>query len=363
MTSSIPEFLANMTLATSPQASFEQADSLLLQTSELRQEAIDLQAQIDALNERADVLHTTATGLQAIAAQDRAIIQSRFNLAVEFHADFSLIYGPDTNNSTRFHQLEPRVKDGLATMEEVENFIDELQSSSVPARSERSIAPEPETPDTSSIVIPSVEGVQTTKTTPSPVAPLHKRKSSSNTVNAGSSKRIKQTPILGPGPSRAGNGNLTTSLYGNKEPEAPTNQSQESSVGTVQASLAVADAEAGPENTGLLFSQESQEQFGRAASVELGSQYISTTSHIHESVSHAGSMGLNSRGLFKETASGSRPGGSLGGNNTFMSQADGSKETSGDGMIVRKRANKSKQRKRLLALANTDVGAESTPRL
>jgi hypothetical protein len=224
MASSIPDFLANMTLATSPQASFEQADSLLLQAAELRQEAIDLQARIDALNERANVLHTTATGLQAIATQDRAIIQSRFNLAVELHTDYNLIYGPDTNKSTRFHQLEPRIEDGLATMEEVENFIDELQSLSVPERSERSKAPEPETPDSTSILIPSVESAQTTKNTPSPVAPLHKRKLSSTGGNASSAKRLKQTPMLGPERSSTRNGDFTNSLHGSKEPEAPTHK-------------------------------------------------------------------------------------------------------------------------------------------
>ncbi|KEF54763.1 uncharacterized protein A1O9_09205 [Exophiala aquamarina CBS 119918] len=295
MASSIPDFLTNMTLSTSPQISFEQADNLLLQALELRQEAVELQARIDALNERADVLKTTATGLQAIAAQDRAIIQARFDLAVELHTNFVLIYGPATNKSLRFQQLEHRVEDGLATMEELENFFDDLQSSSVPGRSERSRAPEPETPDTASIVVPSVEGARTAQDTPSHAAPLHKRKHSSSAGGANSAKRLKQKGDAEGGPSNV------VSMPG-------------SSQGAVPATWTITDAEGGPSDAVPRLPQESTEQHGRRPSVELGSNY----------------------------------------------HADGAKEIGYDETKERRYKSKSRQRRKLLAIAKAQVGTEST---
>lgn len=275
MASSIPDLLVNMTLATAPpQATFEQADDLLLQATELRLEAVDLQARIDALNNRADILYTTATGLQAIATHDRAIIQARFNRSIDLHTDFTLIHGSATNKSTRFLQLEPRVEDGLATIEEVESFIDDLQSKSVPDRSERSKAPEPDTPMTTSHIVPSVEGDETR---------THKRKHTSSSTKASQVKRPRQHPIL-------------------------VNEQ----------------------------SHESQETIGRPASMELGSQSKSVTSK--PIVTH-------------------------GGDDALLSQVDGQDVISDDGSTKRKRTrkSKSKQRKKLIALATTDIGAQSTP--
>lgn len=273
MASSMPDLLVNMTLATAPpQVTFEQADDLLLQATELRQEAVDLQARIDALNNRADILHTTATGLQAIATHDRAIIQARFNRSIDLHTDFTLIYGSATKKSTRFLQLEPRVEDGLATIEEVESFIDDLQSTSVPERSERSKAPEPDTPITTSHIVPSVEGEETR---------THKRKHASSTTKASQVKRRRQQPIVVTEPSH-----------------------------------------------------ESQETIGRPALLEHGSQSNSVTSK--SIVTH-------------------------GGDDALLSQFDGQDVLSDDGSTKRKRTRKSKRRKKLLALATTDIGAQSTP--
>jgi len=353
MASSIPDFLANMTLSTAPQISFEQADSLMVQASELREEAVELQARIHALNERAHILQTTATGLQAIATQDRAIIESRFELAVELHTDFILIYGSTTNKTIRFHQLESRVEDGLATMEELENFIDDLQSSSVTRRSERSKAPEPETPDSASNIILSVEGAQTSNT-PSRAEPLRKRKAASIAEGVGSAKRLKQTPTpcTVDAEGAPNDMSLDTELPDASNDGAKVSscegQGTESSQCTVPTALTIPAAQGGSLTALPLLSQESTEQTRRQASIELGSHY----KPVDDPCKATKNFSLG--GYHTDSSGGT----------TGMDSGEGGKGTPHKGSLEReKHKSKSKQRRKLLAIAKLQVGAENAPQL
>ncbi|KAK5462859.1 hypothetical protein LTS15_002571 [Exophiala xenobiotica] len=142
----MPEFLMNTGMSTTPQHAFEQADALLLQAADLRSEAATLQARIGILNARANTLTTTAEGLQAIAIQDRQSIQYILDGALLVFKDCLTTYESRPRKAANLENVKTRVEDGMATLEEVEDILRDLQSSQVRHRSERSWTPEPETP-------------------------------------------------------------------------------------------------------------------------------------------------------------------------------------------------------------------------
>jgi hypothetical protein len=146
MDSVMPQFLMDTGLSTTPQHAFEQADALLLQAADLRSEAAALQARIDILNARANTLTTTAEGLQAIAIQDRESIQYILDGALLVFKDCLTTYESRPRKAANLENVKLRVEDGMATLEEVEDILQDLQSSQVRHRSERSWTPEPETP-------------------------------------------------------------------------------------------------------------------------------------------------------------------------------------------------------------------------
>lgn len=106
-------------------------------------------------------------------------------------------------------------------------------------------------------------------------------------------------------------------------------------------------------------SQESMGQYGRRASIELGSRYMSMNDYFQEPGEPAG-HGASDKGLRSRKA-GKKP--SLvekvldtRGGTTPMAYTDGGKETGDDGTVERKHKNKNRQRRILLAIAKTRVG-------
>ena len=153
----MPQFLMNTGLATIPQHAFEQADTLLLQAADLRSEAAVLQAQIDILNSRANTLTTTAEGLQAIATQDRQSLQYILDGALLVFEDRLPNYESRPRKAANLKDVKTRVEDGMATLEEVEDILQDLQSSQARHRSERSWTPEPESPPDSPVTLAAAE--------------------------------------------------------------------------------------------------------------------------------------------------------------------------------------------------------------
>ncbi|KIW57943.1 hypothetical protein PV05_02499 [Exophiala xenobiotica] len=149
MDRAMPQFLLNISLPTTPQHAFEQADTLLLQAADLRNEAAALQAQIDILNARANTLTTTAEGLQTIALQDRQSLQYILDGALLVFEDRLTTYESRPQKAAKLKDVKTRVEDGMATLEEVEDILQDLQSSQARHRSERSWTPEPESPPAS----------------------------------------------------------------------------------------------------------------------------------------------------------------------------------------------------------------------
>ncbi|EXJ93493.1 hypothetical protein A1O1_01885 [Capronia coronata CBS 617.96] len=144
----IPRFLMDMALSTTPQQAFQQADALLLQAAELKHKATEYQSQLAILNERADILVATACGLQAIAQQDRESIQHLLDSALEMYGSNVDEYASLPRKAERLESLKIRVEDGMATIEQLEAFLQDMMTSTTPTRSERSLAPEPESPPT-----------------------------------------------------------------------------------------------------------------------------------------------------------------------------------------------------------------------
>ncbi|KIX09287.1 uncharacterized protein Z518_00366 [Rhinocladiella mackenziei CBS 650.93] len=156
----MPEFLINMTLSTTPQATFAQADALLLQAAELKNEAAQLQSRIDTINERVEIMTTTASGLQAIANQDRESIQFMFERSLEVYEDVLGAYERIPRRAARLDNLKVRVEDGMATVEELEGLLQDMVELRRTGRLERSQAPEPENLPTQSTTVPSIEASQ-----------------------------------------------------------------------------------------------------------------------------------------------------------------------------------------------------------
>lgn len=193
MASAIPDFLTRITLYTTPQHAFEYADALLLQAAQLRQHATHSQSRSDVLNERADILTTTAFGLQIIANQDRESIQSLFDRALHVHQDLIEAYRAISRKAAHLNAIQERVEDGMATVEELEAFLDDVHESCANDRLQRSLAPEPESPPSPSNSRPAVESVQSEMVVKhTPVYPL-KRKLS----------EIREVSDMADGPAKA----------------------------------------------------------------------------------------------------------------------------------------------------------------
>ncbi|KAK5558061.1 hypothetical protein LTR46_004240 [Exophiala xenobiotica] len=178
MDSVMPQFLMNTGLSTTPQHAFEQADALLLQAADLRSEAAALQAQIDILNARANTLTTTAKGLQAIAIQDRESIQYILDGALLVFKECLTTYESRPRKAANLENVKTRVEDGMATLEEVEDILQDLQSSQMRHRSERSWTPEPETPPDSPGTLATAEdevGIDSSKNSLTDNDPLKRK--------------------------------------------------------------------------------------------------------------------------------------------------------------------------------------------
>ena len=123
---SIPTFLKDITLATTPQMWFEQADYLYLQAAELRKEAKQLQTRIDTLNDRAEDLDTAASKLQKLATDDRAQLQTELDGVLQHHGSILDEYEKQPKRAKKLNQLVLKVEEGRATLEEIEAFSDVL---------------------------------------------------------------------------------------------------------------------------------------------------------------------------------------------------------------------------------------------
>lgn len=160
MDSTIPAFLMRMGLSTTPQTAFDQADALILQAAELREQAAFLKSRIAKLNERADVLTNTAFGLQAIAKQDRESIEYFLERSLEVHKDIVGEYELVPRRAARLNGIRDRVEDGMATVEELEAFLGDIHDFATTERQNRSSAPEPESPPSPTTTRLSIESTQ-----------------------------------------------------------------------------------------------------------------------------------------------------------------------------------------------------------
>ncbi|KAH0840474.1 hypothetical protein FOPE_05965 [Fonsecaea pedrosoi] len=150
MDPALPRFMTRMILSTTPQQAFAQVDELHLQAAALREQARELQEQIDFLKDRADCLATTAEGLQEIAEQDRDAIQTMFERSLCIYQHMYTVYVSAPRREARFNDIKTRSEDGMVTMEEMEEFLEDVYQHFLPTfeRVERSAAPEPESPPT-----------------------------------------------------------------------------------------------------------------------------------------------------------------------------------------------------------------------
>ncbi|EXJ91792.1 hypothetical protein A1O3_00342 [Capronia epimyces CBS 606.96] len=146
MDSTMPQFLMTLALSTTPQQAFEQADALLVQASMLHYQAAQLESQVDTINERAEILITTASGLRVIAEQDRESIQYLFDSALETYQNDVAAYEKVPHQAERLRSVKARVEDGMVTIEELEALLEDMVTLTTPKRSDRSLAPEPESP-------------------------------------------------------------------------------------------------------------------------------------------------------------------------------------------------------------------------
>ncbi|KIW79707.1 hypothetical protein Z517_06321 [Fonsecaea pedrosoi CBS 271.37] len=150
MDPALPRFMTRMILSTTPQQAFAQVDELHLQAAALREQAHELQEQIDFLKDRADCLATTAEGLQEIAEQDRDAIQTMFERSLCIYQHMYTVYVSAPRREARFNDIKTRSEDGMVTMEEMEEFLEDVYQHFLVTfeRVERSAAPEPESPPT-----------------------------------------------------------------------------------------------------------------------------------------------------------------------------------------------------------------------
>lgn len=160
MDAAILSFEKSATLPTTPQQVFEQADALLVHGLELKEDAAKLHTPTNVVNKRANTLIITAFALQAIADQYREAIQSTLDSTLLGCPDVVATYEREPQKAIRLNILKTRVEDGMASLEELEALIQDMREFGQRTRSQRSLAPEPETPPKEGTIASSCGGSQ-----------------------------------------------------------------------------------------------------------------------------------------------------------------------------------------------------------
>src|ERR1700733_1549152 len=109
-----------------PQASFAQADDLLIQAALLRAEAEVMKAAMESNYDKALQYEKSAVELQANAEKDREYVQAGFDTTLECNSDVLEHFVLAPHNELELKRLTTSVEEGRAYMHEVTSLGEQL---------------------------------------------------------------------------------------------------------------------------------------------------------------------------------------------------------------------------------------------